>query len=75
MPEKGRQQVSKYGLVAFNVLLFFLSVSILWTLLKTDYPTHSDVFYIGVEFGVMSVILLLCLLLICASLYHFFHKS
>ena len=69
MTEKGRQQVGKYVLVAFIIILFFLSVSILWTFLTTDYPTHSDVFFMGVECGVLVVVLLVCIFLIWLFLY------
>jgi hypothetical protein len=46
------------GIVA---LLTIVSISIAWQLVTTNYPTHSDVFFIGVEAGVLAVVLLLCL--------------
>ena len=74
MTEKRRQQVGKYVLVAFIVILFLLSLSILWTFFTTNYPTHADVFWIGVQFGILLIVLLLSFFLICFSLYRYFFK-
>lgn len=71
---KGSQQVSKYILVAFMVILFVLCFSIIVTFLTTDYPTHSDVFWTGAQFGVLIIVLLLSIFLIGFSLYHYFYK-
>ena len=74
MTEKRKQQVSKHVLIAFIVILFLLSLSILWTFVTTNYPTHADVFWIGVQFGVLLIVLLLFIFLICLSLYRYFTK-
>ena len=51
----------RLGVIAF---LAVVSISIIWQLFTADYPTHSDVFFMGVEAGVLVVILLFCLVLI-----------
>jgi hypothetical protein len=51
------------------VLLAIVSISIVWQLFTANYPTHSDVFYMGVEAGFLAAVLLVCLLLIGFSLY------
>jgi uncharacterized membrane protein SpoIIM required for sporulation len=45
-------------------LLAIVSISIVWELLTANYPTHSDVFFMGVEAGVLVAVLLVCLVLI-----------
>ena len=45
-------------------LLAIVSISIVWQLLTANYPTHSDVFFMGVEAGVLVAVLLVCLVLI-----------
>jgi uncharacterized membrane protein len=58
-----------YILLTAIALLSIVSVSIVWELFTADYPTHSDVFFIGVEAGVLAVVLLVCLVLIGIFLY------
>ena len=56
-----RRSGVRLGIVAF---LAIVSVFIVRQLLTADYPTHSDVFYMGVEAGVLATVLLVCLVLI-----------
>ena|GEM_PF-6214702 len=56
----------RLGVIAF---LAIVSISVAWQLLTSDYPTHSDVFFMGVEAGVLGVVLLVCLVLIGILLY------
>jgi hypothetical protein len=51
------------------VLLAIVSISIVWQLLTANYPTHSDVFFMGVEAGFLAAVLLVCLVLIGFILY------
>jgi hypothetical protein len=51
------------------ILLTVVSISIVWQLLTANYPTHSDVFFMGVEAGVLVAVLLVCLFLIGFFLY------
>jgi dolichyl-phosphate-mannose--protein O-mannosyl transferase len=51
------------------VVLAIISISIIWQLLNADYPTHSDVFFMGVEAGALAVVLLVCLSLMGFLLY------
>jgi hypothetical protein len=59
----------KYFLLGIIAFLSVVSVSILWRLLTVKYPTHSDVFFMGVEAGALAILLLACLSLICYFLY------
>jgi hypothetical protein len=59
----------KYVLLGVTAFLGFVSVSVLWRLLTFNYPTHSDVFFIGVEAGGLTILLLVCLSLIGYLLY------
>jgi hypothetical protein len=59
-----------YFLSGAIVLLSIVSISIVWQLFTANYPTHSDVFFMGVEAGVLAVVLLVCLVLIGIFLYH-----
>jgi hypothetical protein len=58
-----------YVLLGGIALLAVVSISIVWQLLTANYPTHSDVFFMGVEAGVLATVLLVCLALIGFSLY------
>jgi len=58
-----------YVLLGTIAFLAILSISIVWQLLTANYPTHSDVFFIGVEAGFLSAVLLICLVLIGYFLY------
>jgi H+/Cl- antiporter ClcA len=67
--QRERFPVKGYFFLGVAVFLFVVSVSIVWQLTTTQYPTHSDVFYMGVEFGVLSMLLLVCIVLISLLLY------
>lgn len=56
----------RLGVIA---LLAIVSISIVWQLLSANYPTHSDVFYMGVEAGLLAATLVACLVLIGFFLY------
>ena len=58
-----------YVLLGAIALLAIVSISIVWQLFSANYPTHSDVFFLGVEAGVFGVVLLVCLVLIGILLY------
>ena len=58
-----------YVLLGVIALLIIVSISIVWQLLTANYPTHSDVFFMGVEAAVLVVVLLVCLFLIGFFLY------
>lgn len=60
----------KYLLSGATVVLAIISISIIWQLLTADYPTHSDVFFMGVEAGALTVVLLVCLSLMGFLIYH-----
>jgi len=49
-------------------ILAILSISIIWHLLTTKFPTHSDVFWIGVQCGALGIssilLLVFCLFLL-----------
>jgi len=51
------------------VVLAIISISIIWQLLAADYPTHSDVFFMGVEAGALAVVLLISLPLMGFLIY------
>jgi len=51
-------------LVAFMIVLAAISISIVWYFATTDFPTHSDVFWLGVQSGFLAGLLLMCLGLI-----------
>jgi len=59
----------KYLLSGSTVVLAIISISIIWQLLTAYYPTHSDVFFMGVEAGTLAVVLLVCLSLMGFLLY------
>jgi hypothetical protein len=61
--------LKKYLLSGATVVLAIISISIIWQLLTADYPTHSDVFFMGVEAGALAVVLLVCLSLMGFLLY------
>ena len=58
-----------YILLTAIALLTIGSIAIVWELLTANYPTHSDVFFMGVEAGFLTVMLLVCLVLIGFFLY------
>jgi hypothetical protein len=58
-----------YILLGVIALLAIVSISIVWQLFTANYPTHSDVFFMGVEAGVLAVVLPVCLVLIGFFLY------
>jgi len=55
--------------IAILAIAFIISILIIGRLFTAEYPTHSDVFYMGVECGVLVVVLLVCLFLVCLVLY------
>lgn len=67
--EKSRPSVKGYALLVLFVVLVMVSIAIAYRLFTADYPTHSDVFFMGVECGGFVVLLLGCLILICLLLY------
>ena len=69
MREKEKPPIKTYALLSAIILLVIVSVSIIHQLFTAEYPTHSDVFFMGVECGVLVVVLLGSLFLICLFLY------
>jgi uncharacterized BrkB/YihY/UPF0761 family membrane protein len=69
MNEEEKLSIKGYILLALTIIFAIVSVSIIQTLFSAKYPTHSDVFFMGVECGVLVVVLLICLFLICLFLY------
>jgi hypothetical protein len=61
--------LGKYLLSGATVVLAVISISVIWQLLTADYPTHSEVFFMGVEAGALVVVLLVCLSLMSFLLY------
>jgi uncharacterized membrane protein len=61
--------LKSYVCLGVIALLAIVSISIAWQLLTANYPTHSDVFFMGVEAGVLGTVLLVCLVLIGFFLY------
>jgi len=59
-----------YVRLGVTVLLAIVCISIVWQLFTANYPTHSDVFFMGVEVGFLAAALLVCLVLIAFFLYH-----
>lgn len=72
-----KEKLLMNGYVSLGVVIVLVIVSILITLrlFTAEYPTHSDVFFMGVECGVLLVVLLLCLFLFCLLLYRLVNKS
>ncbi|MCK4474828.1 hypothetical protein KAU30_03205 [Candidatus Bathyarchaeota archaeon] len=69
MNEKEKMSIKGYVLLGVIILFFIISILITWRLFTAEYPTHSDVFFMGVECGVLVVVLLVCLFLVCLVLY------
>ena len=69
MNKKKNPPIRVYILLAFIIVFVIVSISVTHRLLTAEYPTHSDVFFKGVECGVLMVMLLVCLFLICLFLY------
>ena len=69
MSEKGKSSTKGYILLALFIVLVIVSITITQRLFTADYPTHSDVFFMGVECGGLVVLLLGCLFFICLLLY------
>jgi hypothetical protein len=44
-----------------SIMLILATISIAWYLLATEFPTHSDVFWTGVQGGVLGVLSLIFL--------------
>jgi hypothetical protein len=51
-------------LLSFTAFLGVVSIAIIWRFLTVNYPTHSDVFFMGVEAGALAILLLVCVVLI-----------
>ena len=66
MVKKTRKE---YVLLGAIILLLIISILIIWELLTANYPTHSDIFFMGVQCGVLIVVLLVSLVLIGLFLY------
>jgi len=75
MNEKERSPIKGYVLLSVIIILAIVSILITQRLFTAGYPTHSDVFFIGVECGVLVMVLLVCLFLICLLLYRLVDKS
>ena len=65
----GKRELS-FGIIVLAVA----SILFAQRLLTAGYPTHSDVFYLGVEAGVFLSGLMVCFVLLCWFLYHLFHS-
>lgn len=53
-----------------SIILIFTTVLIIYHLLTTKFPTHSDVFWIGVQVGVLGTISLIFLIIGLFPLYN-----
>ena len=69
MSRRTKLPLKGYILVGAVLFLSVTRIVVFHRLITADYPTHSDVFHIGVECGAIGVFLLLCLLLIGLLLY------
>lgn len=69
MSRRGKLPLKGYILLGAFLFLSVTSIVVFHRLITADYPTHSDVFYMGVECGALGVFLLLCLSLIGLLLY------
>jgi uncharacterized membrane protein len=64
-----KKETRSYLLLAIIIVLVIASVIFAHRLLTAGYPTHSDVFYMGVECGILLMMFLVCLSLIFSFLY------
>ena len=64
MTGEGRRRVGAYVRGGLVVVLLLLSLAILWMFSTAGYPTHADVFWAGVEFGVLLMGFLGCIVLV-----------
>jgi len=69
MSQKEKPPLEVFILSIIIILLFLASIAIALWLLISQYPTHSDVFFIGVQYGAFLVVLLVCLSMIGLFLY------
>jgi hypothetical protein len=53
-----------YVFVGVTAFLGVVSIAIIWRFLTVKYPTHSDVFFMGVEAGILAILLSICIALI-----------
>jgi len=74
MNEKEKSSIKGYVLLGAIIVFVIVSILITQRLFTAKYPTHSDVFFMGVECGVLVVVLLVCLFLICLLLYRLVGK-
>jgi len=75
MDEKEKQPLKRYVLLAPIILFVVVSILITQRLFTAKYPTHSDVFFMGVECGVLVFLLLLCVFFICLLLFKTFKNK
>jgi len=66
---KKKQSIKRGVLLGVIAILVIASVLFTHRLFTAEYPTHSDVFFMGVECGILMAMLLVCLFLICLLLY------
>ncbi|MEM2930372.1 MAG: hypothetical protein QW797_05880 [Thermoproteota archaeon] len=59
MPVNLREKYKVLLYAVFSFLLFLSSTIIVWQLFTTEYPTHSDVFWTGVQCGALGTLSLL----------------
>ncbi len=73
MEAKGNKRLAmslrRYVLLSVAAFLGVVSISIIWRFLTVKYPTHSDVFFMGVEAGALAILLLVCVALTGYFLY------
>jgi len=67
----GKRELYFFGII----VLIAASILFAQRLLTAGYPTHSDVFYLGVEAGVFLSGLMVCFVLVCWLLYRLFHSG
>jgi len=59
-------------LYVISLIIFFAIVtSIIWYFLTTKFPTHSDVFWLGVQAGALGVLAIIFLILGLLFLHRF----
>jgi hypothetical protein len=66
---KEKIPLKRYVFSSFSMLLFVASILIVWRLFSANYPTHSDVFFQGVEAGMLTTMLVAFTSLIGFFLY------
>jgi hypothetical protein len=69
MKQENKSSSSPIVLAILIIILAIIAASTGWRLITARYPTHSDVFYMGVECGALAIILLISLFLISLLTY------